>query len=671
MHALGRMIARLIPITIALSLLVGLAHAEAVIPPGQDDLVAAMLGGGRVLANGCRLSSGSVEKTYVVGHYDCGPATFEIELRSIDDSSNGPRTTKFVIVAHDAPPALVDDVRRLVLANESGFRWFTPAETKPAPSAMGERNDRPARSLLLSLGWLALPFALAMALRSRRWDRRLLLLAASSALLALIVRLAIPAAPANYFTDLLGPRDAVTPPWTPREAGIHGFCRALSLVVPLSASAVITLQRILGSCSVGLVVLATGTAPPEGDSRRTGLIAGAIVGILFALDPMQASLAASDAMHVPALFAWSVGALVYARISAEEQPSRWFLAALFTCALLPGLVRVELALSPLFYPFLFGRWRGARAPWAILIVPAVLAGSFALATSFTSSVEAPTLDRMRRWLTSGFTMLVPHRDGWIPSAVTQIAVVGGVVGLVRRRPRLAMALAALIAIHAVHILSPLAGESARGPLAVARHEIIHVAALIVLTSWGALEIIDAVRVRFPTRGAIAIAATLLVACLVIERAPFQRPRYTYQAEYRFLSENLSKVDPSCRLVAVWHRGVNGIAFESALALPNPLLAYDAPQRPWVIVSDPADLSNLGPGCVVYFKSSFCQLDANAPFGDRYPDAREILRSLEPVCIRLEAASIGTIAEQRVEGRALLWPYRSGDVTLALRTLSTP
>jgi len=53
---------------------------ESVIPPGQEELIGAMLGNGTALPGDCKLVTGSIEKTIVKARYACPSGEVVVEL---------------------------------------------------------------------------------------------------------------------------------------------------------------------------------------------------------------------------------------------------------------------------------------------------------------------------------------------------------------------------------------------------------------------------------------------------------------------------------------------------------------------------------------------------------------------------------------------------------------
>ena len=110
---------------------------ESFIPPGQEELVGAMLGNGIALPGDCKLSSGNVEKTVIKATYACPSGDVGVELTHPDvASSNATRTEKFALrVERGTPPA---DLQRVLLSRirekESQFRWTAYPARTPEPS---------------------------------------------------------------------------------------------------------------------------------------------------------------------------------------------------------------------------------------------------------------------------------------------------------------------------------------------------------------------------------------------------------------------------------------------------------------------------------------------------------------------------------------------------------
>jgi hypothetical protein len=108
---------------------------KAVIQPGQETLVADMLGKGVTLPDGCAFADGRIEAEAVAGTYRCASGDVGIELRhpsiALPDAH---RTAQFALTVTKgtAPPALIDALTARIRAHEDKFEW-TMMATGPAP----------------------------------------------------------------------------------------------------------------------------------------------------------------------------------------------------------------------------------------------------------------------------------------------------------------------------------------------------------------------------------------------------------------------------------------------------------------------------------------------------------------------------------------------------------
>lgn len=129
----------------------GKARASYLVPlirPGQEDIVARMLGRGEVLPGGCRFTRGQIERAVVDVTYACDAG--EVPLQMIHPSKapdDAPRTREFAVVVEGSPPpgfvaALVEQVRR----HESAFEWLL--EAGPETSSIGASSGPPPHGYL-------------------------------------------------------------------------------------------------------------------------------------------------------------------------------------------------------------------------------------------------------------------------------------------------------------------------------------------------------------------------------------------------------------------------------------------------------------------------------------------------------------------------------------------
>lgn len=110
---------------------------EAVIPSGQDELLAQMLGQGATLPGACKFAGGSVEHTIVRATYTCPQGEVVFELRHPGTAPSGAtRTERFAITLQSGSPpnGLADALVTLVRARETAFEWkwlASPAQRLP------------------------------------------------------------------------------------------------------------------------------------------------------------------------------------------------------------------------------------------------------------------------------------------------------------------------------------------------------------------------------------------------------------------------------------------------------------------------------------------------------------------------------------------------------------
>lgn len=113
-----------------------LEEGGLVVPGGQEDLLAAMLGRGAALPEGCRLESGDVNGSRILSTYACPGGPVVLELRHPSNaSSDAVVTDQFAVtVQSGSPPAgLRDTVVGLIRAREAEFKWVAVSGGPPGP----------------------------------------------------------------------------------------------------------------------------------------------------------------------------------------------------------------------------------------------------------------------------------------------------------------------------------------------------------------------------------------------------------------------------------------------------------------------------------------------------------------------------------------------------------
>ena len=102
------------------------------IPPGQEELLAEMLGRGATLPDECTLAGGHAEYTNIKAAYKCpaGEVVFELAHASRANAPTAMQTENFAIAVFSGSPpeGLADVVASLVRAHENAFEWQWPAD---------------------------------------------------------------------------------------------------------------------------------------------------------------------------------------------------------------------------------------------------------------------------------------------------------------------------------------------------------------------------------------------------------------------------------------------------------------------------------------------------------------------------------------------------------------
>jgi hypothetical protein len=115
---------------------------EAFIPPGQEEVVGAMLGNGGSLPGGCKLVAGHVEKANIKVTYTCASGEVIVELTHPSAAPpDAARTEKFAlrIDAGTPPPELQSVLLSRIREYERQFHWTVSAAPDGASAAQPGR----------------------------------------------------------------------------------------------------------------------------------------------------------------------------------------------------------------------------------------------------------------------------------------------------------------------------------------------------------------------------------------------------------------------------------------------------------------------------------------------------------------------------------------------------
>jgi hypothetical protein len=135
LHRSGRFLGRIAPVMFFGALLIAPVSAAdketavnqgPVIPPGQEEVLAAMLGKGAALPDNCKLASADVDHTAIKATYTCPGGEVVFQLTHPSAAPAGAKhTDRFAItlLSGTPPAALQPALEALIRAKESAFKW--------------------------------------------------------------------------------------------------------------------------------------------------------------------------------------------------------------------------------------------------------------------------------------------------------------------------------------------------------------------------------------------------------------------------------------------------------------------------------------------------------------------------------------------------------------------
>ncbi len=369
----------------AMLLTTGSAVAQMrAIPPGQEALVATMLGSRATFPAGCRLTGAEIRATAIRARYACDAGRSPtLELRDVEGSPEGSlRAGPFAITTPDgpAPDGLTDAVAALVRANAGAWRWQTLGGRTPPPAIStfdGRLFNGPLAVLLLVL--------LAVAVGRRRAPRDLAAALAVMAVTALVLRarhVGVPLHP-DTVRDMLYARDCVDarachalgPPAS--FAGLtHGtsWLRLLEFVGRrgFGPDGARTAVDLLATLAAGVVFLAA--------RRRAATGLAALAGVAFVVTSAQASgrplLWNPSALSLPTAIFFALASSA----AATGATATWVAAA----AALAFSVDLHVASGALIPPFVAALVAWSHTPRrAIPLAVVSLLGTLALLSHVT------------------------------------------------------------------------------------------------------------------------------------------------------------------------------------------------------------------------------------------------------------------------------------------------
>jgi hypothetical protein len=139
---------------------------EFVIPPGEESLLAELLGRGAEPAVGCTFINGAVESALVHARYACAGGEIVVDLRHPDTApADAVRTAKFALAVSSgtAPAGFIEALVARIRAHEGQFEWKEVGQ----PSDVSAIRTLP-RAVPIAIGVVIFAALLWVVRRARR-----------------------------------------------------------------------------------------------------------------------------------------------------------------------------------------------------------------------------------------------------------------------------------------------------------------------------------------------------------------------------------------------------------------------------------------------------------------------------------------------------------------------
>lgn len=637
------------------------------IPPGQEDaflaLVSPRAGGS------CRLDRASLEIDHAEAVYVCDSQTLRATFRHASAVSGSSHQLGDFSVSFERspPPELLAALRASLDAKVGSWRWVERDST-PSPSRSGALVAEPeaiapapisrTQQVEAAISFLCLLALIATLARARR-PRRELLVAGALAAVAFAFRLAIPAVPANFYTD-----------FDPRIANYrydfahHAPVQLLLSSLHLAPTGIFAADILLGALVVPLLYLGLRAVGGRGSSRLAVLDPTRValpMSALVAVWPAYARIAASDAPHVVGLF-WLVASLVFlGRALAGRGVVAW-VGLVLSCWLV-GAARRELAPGPVLIAALSlvaGASLRRRLVGAAASLVGGLLGAFltplALWGRPNVAVEI-SMGNLRAYVRAFGTALGTTFEGAPLLLRVGVALLAAVLVFERRLDVLLAYPILLASQTCIYAATPF-GSAMDHPLeswALARYAQVW---LLVPAYFAAAGLVDALA-RLPRRRWLTESALLASTLLANSELGSLRDLHAYQREYLFLRRALPAQPSGLPLVAIWQKNA-GIDYCESLALPHFGITALAPARETVVVPTTRALGEVLdqlPPRFLYFHGALAQVDLGA-LGALPPETSASLRRVKASDCALRGGTV-VAAELGVPVRFIQLPLEHG------------
>lgn len=585
----------------------------AVVPPGQEALLANILGQGSAFPGPCAFASGSIDGGAIRGVYACPRGEVGLELHEPSQATASvAETDKFAIslVRGGPPPAeFVDALRSHIAARESAFEWqWVSPHDEAEPASPHTAFPVPPWVTAGQYFFVLLSAGVLVALwRSRaRLMTREAVVPAVLFLLALALRFAAHAVPADI--------RAVLEQYSLARLGWSAFLHLVYATLPERDETFWTISRFAGALAVPLLYAVV-------RARFTERLVAVGAAAMLAVTPLLVRFSATDTPYI-LLSAAFLGAIVaYDRFAASASASAMALAlALLTAAMqlrpdAPWLI-VPAACLVLARPL--PRWRTFLRPSLVACALAFVA----LNTAATLAAVAAT-GRVQGGYWEYVVVVAPIlRSPWgvgemTPPTLAVLVAFGALAALFNGRAGALWLLAVLIANPFSFPADSYRDGLVLGQYANARY---YIPAMYLACGLGGLGVAALVRALgrlarrdLPAPAAVAVGIVCLAAAPGLD---LLWRMWTPQREFEFFRSGLAQLDPACRLVTLSNtRDAGFIPFD-----------YLVPGRTLDLVQFLADPHG---SCFVYYRTANCY----SP--DILPEAEPATFVMHPACREIE------------------------------------
>lgn len=515
----------------------------------------------------------------------------------------------------------------------------------------------------LTVAVFALSALLALLLlvgSARRWKlgepatRRWALVAGAAFGVALLLRLSVDPAPANWYSVVLPASGELGSRFGP---GCLVLQRAAKALLPWTDTTLFIVNVVIGALAIPLAVAIA-------RERRLPLAVGAALGILFALAPLHVRISASASQHVLASTLTLAALWLWLRAERQRSALEAALALLLVAAV--ALTRAE-AWIQLGAIGVWGLLRDSGEPASTASVRRRYAAAFfafwaavGIGSYFLLVVPShhpmPDIEGIRytAWhLAAQYPDVAFAPPHWVSPLVVILAVPGAVYLLFTR-----WRLLASIVTFLVLAFVPLGRTLQHDGLLGARYFLATIPLFLILSASGlyacARGVVGAARLaprlaRSAWLQPAVVGVVLLAAGLgdLALAAPAYRARYTFQDEYAFLRQSLARVPAGCTVVGLGLRSPHFQRdLDCCLDIHNSPLSLAYPRLHLTTVPSPRYLR--GPGCRYYYQSAACAIDL--PPGATAAVDRPGLGFLRRACAEAREKTTSQLAGARVSPR---------------------